>query len=167
MSVIILGDGGEPPNWCFKQNAQGELPTCSYYGGEWHRSYEGGGLTGFGESGDGGFGGLFALVLIVGIVLAVGTAIWRVSTARDLARRSGLDEGDATRMALFTEGGLETTYLASAMRQRDEPPVAPAAAREDRGDVAERLRRLDRLREEELVSTEEWQARRQAILDEL
>ena len=155
--------GDNPPNWCFKTNAQGDLPTCSYYGGEWHRTYEG--------SGDGGGGGIFALLFVLALVVAAGTTWWRVSTARSMARRSGLDEGQATRMALMSDDGLEATYLASALRQPAPPapaptPAAPGPAPE-RGDVAERLRRLDSLREQELVSTEEWAERRRAILDEL
>lgn len=170
MQSFTRGPGDNPPDWCFEPNAQGDLPTCSFDGSEWHRSYDGGGLGGDPSAGFGAFGVLFVLVALAAVVLAVGGAYWRVSTARDLARRSGLDERDATRMALFTEDGLETTYLASTMRQREEqarptgPPPAPAAPADD---VAERLRRLDRLREEELISSEEWDERRRAILDDL
>ncbi|MEI5675758.1 MULTISPECIES: hypothetical protein [unclassified Nocardioides] len=159
--MLWTGDLEDAPPSCFETNESGELPTCSYYGGEWHRSFE--------NSGDpsDGFGGFVALIIILGLIVAAGTAYWRVSTARAMARRSGLDEDEAARMALFTETGLETTYLASTMRRREvEPAPAPAAAH-DRDDVADRLRRLDRLRDEELVSNEEWAERRRAILDEL
>lgn len=87
-----------------------------------------------------------------------------------MARGSGLDEGQATRMALMSDDGLEATYLASALRQPPPPPAPttpPAVPATERGDLAERLRRLDSLREQELVSTEEWAVRRRAILDEL
>lgn len=159
--------GGDAPDWCFEAGPAGELPTCTFDGTEWHRSYDGVGLDGAG-AGD-GFESLMVLLLLLGVALAVGTAIWRTSTARRLARDSGLDEDEAARMALLTDSGLETTYLAAALRSRDETPGASTESEDpdDTTDVAARLRRLDRLREEELVSAEEWAERRRAILDEL
>lgn len=166
MLSMILGTAGDPPAWCFKPNAQGELPTCTESGGEWHRSYDGG--MGMGGGAD-GIPDVFLAFMVVVVALGIAATVWRVSTARTMARRAGLDEDDAARMAMFTDNGLETTYLASAMRQRDQVPPPPPTEppTQQRGDVAERLRRLDRLREEELVSTEEWAERRKAILDEL
>ena len=158
MSNDFPGSPDNPPDKCFHANAQGDLPTCSYSGdGMWHRSYPDAAGDGFGA----GFGALFVLVLLVGI----GTTIWKVSTAQRMARNSGMDVGDATAMTLLTDDGLEATYLASNLRVPQQPsaPTAGAPARTPE----QRLRELESLRSQDLVTEEEYAARRRAILDSL
>lgn len=106
-----------------------------------------------------GFGIFFALIVLIGIA----STVWRVSTARRMARDAGLDERDASRMALLSNEGLSTTYLASSLRAQQQPSPQPRAVRP----VAERLRELTALRDDGLLTTEEYAARRRAILDEV
>lgn len=113
-----------------------------------------------GMSGDGGFAAFFLLAVAV----AIGTTIWKVSTARRMARDAGMDEGDATTMALLTDEGLESTYLASNLRGQMTPPPSPAT--EPRS-AEQRLRELESLRSQALVTEEEYAERRRAILDGL
>src|SRR5690349_9111930 len=83
----VPGDPDNPPDMCFKTNEFGDLPTCTYADGQWQRSYEGD--IGMGGGGPGaGFAGFFVLALIVGIAITV----WRVSTARRMARQAGMSE---------------------------------------------------------------------------
>lgn len=113
-----------------------------------------------GMSGDGGFAAVFVLAVLV----AIGTTIWKVSTARRMARDSGMDEGDATAMALLTDEGLESTYLASNLRGQMAPAAEPESPPRD---SAQRLRELESLRSERLITEEEYAERRRAILDSL
>ncbi|RYP85706.1 SHOCT domain-containing protein [Nocardioides guangzhouensis] len=105
----------------------------------------------------GGFAALFVLVLLVGI----GSAVWRATTARRIARRAGLDERDAATMAVATDDGLEATYLAASLRARPPQPVEPRPT----ASSADRLRELQRLLDEDLVTQEEYDERRRAIID--
>lgn len=118
-----------------------------------------------GAPGAGIFAGLFMMVVLVG----VGMTIWRVSTARRMAREAGMNESDATTMSLITDNGLEATYLLSTLRQGQT--AAPATVVADAGapgtDPADRLRALRSLLEQGLVTQAEYDARRQAILDEV
>lgn len=103
------------------------------------------------------FGFFFVLV----IVLAIGSTVWRVSTARRMANRAGMDPDEATMMTLMTEGGLDATYLASNLRDAHHPapPGGPS--------VAERLTELQALKDRGLITDAEYAARRQAIIDEV
>ncbi|WP_166133767.1 SHOCT domain-containing protein [Nocardioides ochotonae] len=121
----------------------------------------------FGEVASGvpvAFGLFFALIVVIGIA----SAIWRVSTARRMARDAGLDEDDATRMALLSDQGLSTTYLASSLRAQQPPAQQPPAQRSGEArPVAERLRELTALRDDGLLTEEEYAERRRAILDDV
>ena len=148
---VVLG----PPDKCFEPDEHGNLPTCSKApGGEWQVNY-----PDAGGPGD-GFGVLFVLVLLAGIAFTV----WKVSTARRMARDSGMDVGDATAMTLLTDEGFEATYLASNLRGQMTPQPEPAP--EPRSSE-QRLRELESLRTQGLVTEEEYAARRRAILDSL
>ena len=57
MSPILHLDGDNPPNSCFQPNATGDLPTCTYVDGHWHRSFDGPGSGNGGQGHGGGFGG--------------------------------------------------------------------------------------------------------------
>jgi hypothetical protein len=102
------------------------------------------------------------LVVIVFVVLAIGSAVWRVSTARRLAASSGMDPGLATSVALLTEDGLDATYLAANLRGQAPasaaPPASPASA-------AARLAELRGLLDAGLVTQAEYDERRRAIID--
>ncbi len=115
-AASAAGDGGDAPDWCFRANSSGELPTCTWDGQRWHRSYEGvGGLQG-----------------------------------------SGGGAGD----------GFEATYLAANLRGKTDPPVdPPASPGATTPSVAERLRQLQELRDQGLITPGEYDARRAAIID--
>ena len=146
------------PDWCFEMNDHGEMPTCTWTGTQWHRSYDGGMV---GDDGaPGWFGGMFVLMLLV----AVAMFAWRISLARRVARSTGLDPDQATELAILGDNGLEAGYLAGHLHQRPaaEPSSAPAGR-----SVEVRLRELEQLRDQGLVTPEEHAARRRAILDTL
>ncbi|KRF30633.1 hypothetical protein ASG94_19100 [Nocardioides sp. Soil805] len=103
---------------------------------------------------------LATLGFLVVLLLGVAGTVWRVRAARSMARRAGLDQGEAVRMALASEDGLTATYLASSLR--GTPGAAPVVR-----DTATRLRELDRLRSEGLVTEDEHATRRAAILDDV
>lgn len=107
----------------------------------------------------GWFAGLFVLALLVG----VGTTIWRVTTAQKLARRSGMDPGMATQMTLLTDDGLDATYLAANLRGQvataSDTPAAPPPT------TAERLEELRSLLDRGLITQQEHDERRKAIID--
>lgn len=150
--------GDEPPAWCLRANRYGEPPTCTWNGTSWHRSFDGGMSTGGSSA---GFEALFVLALLGG----VGVLVWKVSTARRMARESGMSPGDATAMTLLTDDGFEATYLAANLR--DRTPTAPAPPAGATPTVAERLQQLQALRDQGLVTGEEYDARRAAILESL
>lgn len=160
LAVPAAGAGGgpdDPPDWCFRTNANGDLPTCSYDGTGWHRSYPSS------TSGPGGAG----IAMLVGLVVLLGGAftVWKVSTARRMARESGMDEDDATAMTLLSDGGFEATYLAANLRGRtgpapaSTPPAGPPS-------VAVRLRELRELLDEGLITQAEHDERRHAVLED-
>lgn len=109
-----------------------------------------------------GFMAIFVIVLVLGIA----TTIYKVGMARTMARRSGMDPDEATAMTLLTDDGLEAAYLASSLRPESEPgrssavPVAEVS-------TADRLRELDDLRAQGLVTEEEYAERRREIIDSI
>jgi len=105
----------------------------------------------------------FGAFFILAIVLGVAGTIWKVSTARRMAEKAGIDPDDATKMALMTDDGLEATYLASSLRQ----PLPHAAAEPTDRPVAERLKELDALKRDGLITAEEYDERRKAILNDV
>ena len=64
----------------------------------------------------GAFGGLFVLFIVIGIA----TTVWRVSAARSMARRAGMDPDDATAATLLTQNGLDATYIAANLRDMQQ-----------------------------------------------
>jgi hypothetical protein len=105
-------------------------------------------------------GGFVALMVVVGLV-GLGLTAWRVSTARDLARKAGMDPDQATAITLLGGDGLDATYVATSLRGPAQPPAPPART------VEERLLELQGLKDQGLVTDEEFQARRAAVLDSL
>ncbi len=149
-------DPANPPDSCFEPNADGDLPTCTFDGDDWNRSYPD-------EDGMGGFAVLFVLAALA----SVGFTIYKVSMARDMARKAGMDPGQATAMTLLTDDGLEATYLASNLRpSRDEHDQSTDSESGERT-VTERLAELETLRDQGLVTQGEYDQRRAAILGSL
>jgi len=126
------------------------------------------------------FGGFVVVAIIIGIV----GLIVRVQLARRFARETGIDEDEATAAAVFGTGAVTATYLASsAARQRSHPHAAtdaghiiadlsggtasaPSSATPPRS-AAERLRELEQLRQDELITAAEYDTRRQSILNDI
>lgn len=80
-----------------------------------------------------------------------------------MARDSGMDEDDATAMTLLTDDGFEATYLASNLRPPAQPPATPSAP--GQRSVADRLRELQSLLDQGLVTQAEYDERRRALIE--
>jgi hypothetical protein len=110
----------------------------------------------------GWFVGLFVLVIVFGVA----TTVWRVSTAQKLAKRSGMDPGLATQMTLLSDDGLDATYLAANLRGQVAPhPDAPTPPSPPSASTAERLQELRSLLDRGLITQQEHDERRMAIID--
>jgi hypothetical protein len=175
-SLVLLAAGmtaahasePSPPAQCFVPDAAGDLPDCAFVNGDWSVSYPAsfpdGNMGGFGGFGGVGvmFGGLFVLILLIG----VGMTVWRISTARQLATQAGLDANQATAVALLDDEGLAATYVASSLRPKPATPTGPASSESAPvRSAADRLAELQRLKDQGLVTAEEYQAQRKAIVD--
>lgn len=152
--VLAEPDPDNPPDWCFQMNEAGQPSTCTFANGKWHRSWEDSPGMSSGSDVPGFFVVLFVLALVGGVALTV----WKVSTARRMARDSGMSESDATAMTLLSDEGFESTYLASNLRT--STPTSPAPRRT----LAERLTELEDLREQNLITQAEYEERRTAVL---
>jgi hypothetical protein len=119
-----------------------------------------------GSSG-GGVPGAFVLLAVFAVLFAIELNAWRVTTARSLARQSGMDPGLATQMTLLTEDGLDATYLAPTVRNRQGggSTASPVAPEPPRADAAERQTELRSLMEQGLVTPAEYEGRRRTIID--
>ncbi len=104
-----------------------------------------------------GFMVLFVLVLIVGI----GLTIYKMSMASNMAKRSGMDPGEAAAMTLLDDSGLSATYLASNLRKDGPEPRIEVKSAETR------LEELKRVLDEGLITRAEYDVRRQAIIDSI
>jgi hypothetical protein len=109
----------------------------------------------------------FMALFVLAFIASIGFTIWKVATARRMARDSGMNQGDATAMALLTDDGFESTYLASNLRGQTGPPPPQPPAADARGTTSERLAELQGLRDQGLVTEDEYAAARQKILDDL
>lgn len=145
----------------------GVPPVCTQVNGRWVPSWPGDA----GAPGD-GIPGAFVFLFVVALLIGIGVTVWKVSTAQKLARQSGMDPGLATQMTLLTDDGLDATYLAASLRQPQVPaPGSPTesshAATPERAAsfAAERLTELKSLLDRGLVTPEEYDARRKAIID--
>jgi hypothetical protein len=148
--------GGNLPAKCSVMNDEGQLPTCTSTGdGHWEVSYP--------EAPDSGIPGAFIVLFFVFAALGVAGMVWRVSAARRMAERSGMDPDEAAAMTMFTDDGFEATYLASNLRQptASATPATPARGAEDR------LAELQSLRDRGVLTDQEYAARRQAIIDSI
>lgn len=151
--TIIGGDLDDAPPKCF-DTTRGE-PTCTKQAnGRWDVTYDEPG-------GDGPPVGLFVvLALLVGGAVTLA----KVAYARHMATEAGMDPGRATAVTLIDDDALSATYVATSVRQRQETPAAPAAVPPT---AAERLRNLEKLQDDGLITPDEYAARRKVILDSL
>ena len=131
--------------------------------------------TGFGAD---SFDGIFVFFFIVAAIAGVVGLAVRLSMARKMADDAGLDKGHATAMTLLTgDEGLSATYLASSLRQSRDPGERDSEKDTDKAKdkeaveapqpIADRFRALERLRDEGLITTGEYDERRTRILDNL
>ena len=171
LALVLLGPaaatGGvrlepEPPNWCFRMNDAGDLPSCTWDGTRWHRTYD----SDMGLGGDTGVPGSFVAFGVLTLLVGLGTLAWRISLARRVARDAGLDPDRATELTLLADNGLEAAYLVGGLRPRPAEPVPPPSSATARS-AEDRLRELQSLRDAGLVTAEEYDARRTAIVDSL
>lgn len=160
--ILHLEDGGDDlPAECLELNAAGELPICSSTGdGGWDVSYPSDDVASTGGGIDG-----FAVLFVLSALGAIAVTVWKVSAARKMARRSGMDPNEATGMTLLTDDGFEATYLASSLRGEQATPGQYAAPTATPGTPADRLQALQDLKDRGLITDSEYAARRQAIID--
>jgi hypothetical protein len=165
--AATAGDEPPPPPKCFRVD-EGDLPTCTWDGRSWVVSYEEVVPADFEFGFSGPEPGIPAWFLAFGVLVLLGGAAvtaWRVALARQVAQDAGMDPDRATAMTLLSDDGLDATYLAANLRSPGGPaapaPTDPARSPE------ERLRQLQQLRDGGLVSTEEYDERRRAILESL
>ena len=109
------------------------------------------------------FGAIFALILLVGI----GLTIYKVTIARTIATKAGMDPDDATRVTLLSDNGFEATYLAANLPGQGEVRHVPDAPESPNTTVAARLRELNELLEQGLITDDEFATRRSAIIASL
>ncbi|MBO9520227.1 MAG: SHOCT domain-containing protein [Nocardioidaceae bacterium] len=111
-----------------------------------------------------GIPGVFVFFFVLVLAIGIGGTIWRVTAARDMARRSGLDADEATAMTLLSDHGLEATYLASHIEPHLRPGQ-PAAQSQTPKPAAERLAELASLRDSGAITEAEYAERRKAVID--
>jgi hypothetical protein len=113
----------------------------------------------------GGVPGWFIGAGILVVLLGIGGAAWRVSTARQMATDAGMDPDTATKMALFTNNGLDATYLAASLKQpahESEPATSPS-----KPGASDRLTELKSLLDGGQITQAEYDERRQAIINDV
>jgi hypothetical protein len=136
----------------------GEPPTCTVVDGGYVAHWP----DDSGVGADGGIPAGFVLLFVLAVVAGLAITVWKVTTARRLAVESGLDPGTATQMALLTDDGLESTYLASSLRRTAAPKASPATPPTP---VRQRLGELKGLLDDGLITQAEHDERRRAIID--
>jgi hypothetical protein len=107
------------------------------------------------------FAGTFAAFFVIAVLVGIGITVYKVSMARKMATRSGMDADEATAMTLLSDDGLDATYLASNMRPGQPQEGGPGRT------VTERLAELESLKQQGLVTQAEYDERRAAILESL
>jgi len=114
-----------------------------------------------------GIPGWFIALFILFAILGVATFFWRISTARKIAERAGLDPDTATAVTLLSDGGMAATYVASTIAsQAHKParPTEPPKLSEPPKSVEQRLQELEALRDKGVITPEEYDTQRQKIL---
>ena len=134
-----------------------ELRTCTV-------ADDGSGTLDYPDSPGTGIPGFFVAFFVLVLALGVAGTAWRVSTARSMARRSGLDEESAASLAMLTDHGLEATYLASSLRAQPVVPTAPTSTPPAAPTSADRLLELRSLLDRGLITQAEHDERRAQII---
>lgn len=110
------------------------------------------------------FGSIFFLMFFAPFVLAIVGMVYRTRAARRIAIRAGMNEQDAAATALWGSPGLDTTYLAANLRApAPTVPMGPPRPVPPKT-IEDRLRELERLKAEGLVTQGEYDAQRKAIV---
>lgn len=158
LSPIIPAHADDALQECIDQAEfhDGELPTCTEVDGGYEASWPDDAIAG----GSGGFVALFVIVSLAGVAVLV----WKVSTARRLATESGMDPNLATQLALLTDDGLNSTYVAANLRRPADAPVASPPSTTT-APAAQRLAELRGLLDDGLITQAEFDGRRAAIID--
>ena len=112
---------------------------------------------------DQGVPGWFIAVFILFLMVGIGTTIWRVPVARKMAEDAGLDPNKATAVTLLSQDGVDAAYLASTLAARSQHQTPPATQPPPKN-AEERLRELQALKDQGLVTSDEYEAQRQKIL---
>jgi hypothetical protein len=105
--------------------------------------------------------GLFIGIFLIAALIAIGMAVYRVSTARRIAQENGLDPDMATRVAFLNDNAVTATYLASNIKrtQAAPPPAAPVRS------VKARLVELQQLHDAGDITDEELAEGRKHIIN--
>jgi hypothetical protein len=111
-----------------------------------------------GFPGDPGFPGEFVALFVLFVVIAVVVSIVRYTATRDMAKRRGASDQDASTIALF--GGEVGTAAAYLRDGNQSSPEAPAPAGPSRS-VEEQVRELEA---KGLITAEQATARVDEIL---
>jgi hypothetical protein len=102
-------------------------------------------------------------LVVLFLLIGIGTTVYKVSMARRMAERAGMDPGEATAVTLLSEDGLGATYVASSLRPSEgDLPSTPRGR-----PVAERLAELEAVLDQGLITRTEYDERRAAILGSL
>src|SRR3954447_19692294 len=116
------------------------------------------------DNGGSGIPGIFIFFVFVVLMVGIGSTVYRISTARSIARRNGMDEGEATAVALLNDNGLSAAYLRGGMQPPPQsqlvPRVPKAAPTEPARTPAERLQDLEDLHAAGKITDEEYGAAR-------
>lgn len=159
-SAAPRDSGPTPPAKCFVQK-NFQLPTCSYANGEWTVDYPD--SDGFGPGGSGpGIPTGFVVLIVLVVLVGIGGTVWRVSTARRLARDAGMDPNTATAVTLAGNTGLDATYLAANLRRQSAGAAAVGAE-----SAEQRLTELNALLAKGLITQSEYDIRRKDVVDGL
>jgi hypothetical protein len=151
----------------------GVLPTClENSNGTWTADYsDGSDPTDPGAPSGSGIPSGFVVLFVLFAIGGIGVTIWRISSARSMARNAGMDPDTATAVTLFGSPGLDATYLAASIRAQQHteapPPAAPAAAAPAPRSSAERLQELTDLHTKGLLTNDEYEKRRREIVDSI
>ena len=104
--------------------------------------------------------GVFILMMLIALALGVGSAVLRYRTGSRIAERAGLNPEDGGMTSLLSENGLPAAYVMSNLPGRTQPAASPRT-------VEQRLGDLTRLRDQGLITPEEYETRRTRIIDEV
>jgi Short C-terminal domain len=151
-SVSVAGAQSDPPADCF----QTPTSTCLQDSdGNW--TVEPGAFDSSPGDGIPGEFFLFGGLIVLG---GIGVTLYKMSMARQMAAEAGMDPDRAAAVTLLDDG-LDATYIATSLRGQSAPqPAAPPSK-----GAAHRLRELQQLRDDGLVTPAEYEARRRAIVE--